>query len=143
MVMFAFLEEFRKKHHTLYDILELIVVVAAAWLLYQGLGAALQTPTPMLSVVSGSMEPNLHVGDLLIMSGADYQIGDIAAYLAASGRTIIHRIIEIRSDGYVFKGDNNPVADPLIVGREQIIGKVRLAVPLLGFPRLALYLFGI
>jgi signal peptidase len=136
------LEKFRKKHHTVYDILELGVVVAVAWLFYQGLGAALQTPQPMLSVVSGSMEPNLHVGDLLIMAKADYQVGDIAAYTRDS-ITIIHRIIEIREDGYVFKGDHNSVADPEVVAPSRVLGKVRLAIPLLGFPRMALRLFGI
>lgn len=140
--MFGHFGEWREKHHTLYDALELVVVVLVAWIAYQGLGVALQTPSPMLSVVSGSMEPNLHVGDLLIMSSADYQIGDIAAYQRGK-MTIIHRIIEINGDGYVFKGDHNSVPDPEVVSSSQIIGKVRMAVPLLGYPRLVLYWIGI
>ena len=143
MVMFAGLEQFRKRHHTLYDVLELVAVVLVAWIFYQGLGVALQTPSPMLSVVSGSMEPNLHVGDLLVMAKADYQVGDIAAYLRPGGILIIHRIIEISPEGYTFKGDHNNAPDPQVVAPQQIIGKVRLAVPMLGFPRLVLHWFGI
>lgn len=139
---FGRLGEWRRKHHTLYDALELVVVVLVAWGFYQGLGYALQTPMPMVSVVSGSMEPNLHVGDLMIVSKADYKVGDIAIYMR-DGMTIIHRIIEIRSEGFVFKGDNNPRPDPEVVPRERVLGKVRLAIPLLGYPRLALYAIGI
>lgn len=143
MVMFAFLEEFRRKHHTLYDALEIIVVIVVAWLFYQGLATVLQTPMPMVSVVSGSMEPNLHVGDLMLISIADYKVGDIAIYLSNS-KTIIHRIIAVQSDGtYIFKGDHNPGPDSAPVPRDRILGRARLALPLLGWPRLALYAIGI
>jgi signal peptidase I len=57
--------------------------------------------------------------------------------------TIVHRIIDKNEEGYVIKGDNNPAPDPGTVKKEQIIGKVLFAVPLLGYPRLALYAIGI
>ena len=34
---------------------------------------------------------------------------------------ITHRLIEICENGYLFKGDNNPVADPYLVSRENIV----------------------
>lgn len=134
--------KFKKKHPKIYDAVELVVVVAIAWTFYQGMGYALQTPMPMVSVVSESMEPVLHVGDLMIISKADYKVGDIAIYMRGS-MTIIHRIIEVRPDGFVFKGDNNSGPDPEIVSPSRVLGKVRLAVPLLGYPRMALRIFGI
>lgn len=125
------------------DILEFVGVVIVAWLLYQGLGYALQTDMPMVSVVSGSMEPTLHVGDLLIISNASYAPGDIAVYMRGNVQ-IVHRIIDVTADGkYIFRGDNNPGPDPAPVARSQLIGKVRFAIPLLGYPRLALYAAGI
>jgi signal peptidase len=133
---------FRKNHPNIYEGLELVVVVIVAWLGYQALGVVLDTPMPMVSVVSGSMEPTMHVGDLAIISNADFQVGDIAIYMRGK-MTIIHRIIEIRPEGYVFKGDNNPSPDPSIVSKELVLGKVRFVVPLLGYPRLALYAIGI
>jgi len=136
------LDNFKRKHSAIYDLTEIVVVVLVAWGVYQGFGFALQTPMPMVSVVSGSMEPTLHVGDLMIISKADYKVGDIAIYLR--GRmTIIHRIIEIRPTGYVFKGDNNAAPDPEVVSPDRVLGRVRLAIPLLGYPRLALYAIGI
>ncbi len=41
-----------------------------AWLIYQGLGLLLQTTTPMVIVVSGSMEPVLYKGDVVVLLGA-------------------------------------------------------------------------
>lgn len=70
-------------------------MIAVAWLFYQGLAVVLGTPMPMVSVVSGSMETNLHVGDLMIISKGEYAVSDIVIYLRG-GMTITHRIIEVR-----------------------------------------------
>ncbi|MEM7813920.1 MAG: signal peptidase I [Candidatus Aenigmatarchaeota archaeon] len=143
MVTVAWLDEFRRNHRMLDTALAILVIVAVAWLFYNGLAIALGTPMPMVSVVSGSMEPNLHVGDLMIISKGHYDVGDIAIYLH-NGVTIIHRIVEVREDGmYIFKGDHNPAPDPEPVPPERILGEARLALPLLGYPRLALYAIGI
>lgn len=150
------------------DVIEIAVAFFAAWLFYQGLAFATGTSMPLVSVVSQSMEPVLHRGDLIfVINPADITVGDIGIYrrtctsrdimnglCAREGSfvDIIHRIIEERDGGYVFKGDNNACYDtvsgscpdePLIVKKEQIQGKVVIAVPLLGYPRLALYAIGI
>jgi signal peptidase I len=127
------------------DVAEIIVAFVVAWVFYQGLAFATGTSMPIVSVVSDSMEPILHRGDLLFVTGADdFQVNDIVIYQRSDVQyTIVHRIIEIQEDGYVIKGDNNPVPDAGIVKQEQIIGKVLFAVPLLGYPRLALYVVGI
>lgn len=42
-----------------------------AWVIYTGLGLILGTVSPMMIVVSSSMEPLYHRGDILILQGAD------------------------------------------------------------------------
>lgn len=124
------------------ELLQIAVVIIAAYAFYQGLALALQTPLPILSVVSNSMEPTLHVGDLIVAGKSDYKEDDIAIYLR-DRITIVHRIIEKKDGGFVFKGDNNPAPDPQVVPEERVVGKVYLAIPLLGYPRLILHWIGI
>ena len=132
------------------DIVDIIAAFLVAWLFYQGLGFATGTSMPIVSVVSESMEPILHKGDLLVVAGTqDPRVGDIVIYqnrclaFPSQDKTIVHRIINETPEGFVIKGDNNVSPDPCIVRKEQIIGKVWVAVPLLGYPRLALYAVGI
>lgn len=127
------------------DIGEIVIAFLVAWVFYQGLAFATGTSMPIVSVVSESMEPILHRGDLLfVLNADDPKVGDIVIYQRSDVKyTIVHRIIEINENGYIIKGDNNPAPDPGIVKKEQIIGKVLFAVPLLGYPRLALYAVGI
>jgi len=126
------------------DIIEIIFAFFLAWLFYQGLAYATGTPMPIVSVVSGSMEPVLHRGDLLFVTAGDYKVGDIVIYNRNDvPYTIVHRIIKETPKGFVIKGDNNPVPDPGFVKKEQILGKVRFAIPLLGYPRLGLMVLGL
>src|SRR3989338_10251927 len=92
------------------DLIELAAAFVAAWVFYQGLAFALDTPMPVVSVVSNSMEPILHRGDLLLVKGYDeYDAGDIAIYQSPAVKfTIVHRIVGEAEGGFVFKGDNNP-----------------------------------
>ena len=91
------------------------------------------------------LAPNgLSRGDLLIVIRPDNpRIGDIMIYnRLGSDFTVVHRLVQINPDNYIVKGDNNRVADPP-VAKEFVVGKVVLAVPLLGYPRLLLHLIGI
>ncbi len=127
------------------DVLEIVFAFIIAWIFYQGLAFATGTSMPIVSVVSESMEPVLHRGDLVfVIKPNDLEVGDIVIYQKQGSQfTIIHRIIEKKEDGYIIKGDNNPSPDAGIVKHQQINGKVLFAVPLLGYPRLALYAVGI
>ena len=127
------------------DIFEIIVAIFIAWIFYQGLAYATGTSMPIVSVVSESMEPVLHRGDLLFVVGPNkIDIGDIVIYNRAEvSYTIVHRIINKTDEGYIIKGDNNPVPDRGFVKGEQIKGEVVFAAPLLGYPRLMLNIFGI
>lgn len=73
-------------------------------------------------VVSESMEPVLDVGDFIIGKVVDednLSVGDIAAY-DVDGNYVVHRIVEKKEAGYIFKGDNNVFADQDIVSPDKI-----------------------
>lgn len=89
-----------------------------------GVGAAV--------VLSGSMEPEFSVGDLLIVAVCDeYRVDDAVVY--QDGRmAITHRIVSITDDEVITRGDaNNTDDDPITP--QQIKGKVVLAIPLVGY----------
>ncbi|MBI4895522.1 MAG: signal peptidase I [Candidatus Aenigmarchaeota archaeon] len=136
----------RKQKTIARELIEIVVVIAVAYIFYFGMGIALGTSTPMFSVVSESMEPTLHIGDMVIVQvEKTYNVGDIVVYMRGN-IPIIHRIIEKNSEGYIIKGDNNktnPIPDPGIVKENQIIGKAIVTFPVLGAPRYFLYKIGI
>ena len=90
------------------------------------------------AIATGSMEPEISVGDMVVV--ADWQreltVGDVIAY-AHDGKTIVHRITEITQQpegtAYITQGDANnaPDADP--VQPSQIEGKVVARIPALGW----------
>lgn len=82
-------------------------------------------------VISGSMQPTVMAGDLLIIHEQDeYQEQDIVTYRSGGG-LITHRIIEMESGQAVMQGDANNVADDP-VSTESIEGKVILQIPMVG-----------
>ncbi|HML05928.1 MAG TPA: signal peptidase I [Methanobacterium sp.] len=92
-------------------------------------------------VVSGSMEPALYRGDIVIVDTNldNIQVGDIIVYNATwYPIPIVHRVISIKHDSngntlYETKGDNNPVADPELITKNQIISKVQYTIPKIGY----------
>ena len=88
-------------------------------------------------VLSGSMEPTLSVGDLLIFTEQEkYMVGDVVVY--QSGRTpVVHRIVAMDAESVVTRGDANNASD-IPFTPDQIKGKVNLVIPLIGHLFLAL-----
>lgn len=92
------------------------------------------------AIVSGSMEPHIEVGDVVIvkkLSSDTLKEGDIIQFID-DGIKINHRIINITDDqsgGRVFwtKGDANREADFDPVYPQQITGKVVFVVPKAGW----------
>lgn len=84
-----------------------------------------------LAVASGSMQPVVNVGDLIIIrEQTQYSVNDIVTY--NSGRSIVtHRIIELSDGEAVVKGDANNVADGSIP-LSSIEGKVVFRIPRVG-----------
>jgi len=75
-------------------------------------------------IKTGSMEPELPVGTIVIVTPhARPGVGDIFAY-ENHGSIVIHRIVDTEDGGYIFQGDANPSPDGTVVGEEQLVGKV-------------------
>lgn len=85
----------------------------------------------MSVVLSGSMEPELSVNDLVIIAEADvYEVGDIVVY-QSENILIIHEIIETDGVTVVTKGTANNIADdPISV--EAVKGKLVGRIPAIG-----------
>ena len=94
-------------------------------------------PIAPVAVATGSMEPAIGVGDVVVVCRTDpdtLQVGDVIRY-RLDGYTVIHRIVE-RQDGadgqaqaFITQGDNNNGPDSEPVSPEQIMGRVILTVP--------------
>lgn len=82
-------------------------------------------------VVSGSMQPVIQVGDLLIIKEQrEYRVDDIITY-RSNNSLITHRVIGIDGSKILTKGDSNNVADEPIQA-SIVEGRVVLRVPRLG-----------
>ena len=87
----------------------------------------------VLIVVTGSMEPEIMAGELIVISESkDYQIGDIVTYREDGEYLITHRITEKQEDYLITKGDNNNLIDNPI-NESQVEGKVIFPSRLCGF----------
>jgi signal peptidase I len=89
-------------------------------------------------VVSPSMEPAIHVADVVVTSpsdGRDLGEGAVINHRVDDGMRL-HRVIEVTADGYRTKGDANAVADSGIVTPSQVSGIGILVVPFVGLPRI-------
>jgi signal peptidase len=95
-----------------------------------------------LTVMSGSMEPALGVGDVVIdsrVSPAEVRVGDIVTFSdpEGTGKLITHRVRRVRiADGtahLVTKGDNGNAVERWDVPAGGSLGRVEYRVPLLGF----------
>ncbi len=85
----------------------------------------------MSVVMSGSMEPELSVNDLVIVrSQESYEKGDIVVYQDGSS-LVIHRIIGFKEDKVITKGDANEVPDKPVLKRD-IKGRYKFRIPILG-----------
>jgi len=111
-----------------------LIAVIAVWSTTGLLGF---TPTV---IASGSMQPTLNVGDIAITVKTPtkaIKIGDIIQFYRASGEPpTIHRVIDKYEGGgltwFITKGDaNNAPDDP--INEHQVIGKVILIIPKLGW----------
>lgn len=85
-----------------------------------------------LAVLTGSMEPAIAAGDLIIIRReTEYKKGDIITFREENSYTT-HRIMEIKQNGVYTKGDANNTPDSKPVRFEQIVGRVILVIPSMG-----------
>lgn len=94
-------------------------------------------------VLSGSMEPNYHVGSLIYVKSVDYRelkAGDPITYMVSQDTVVTHRIVEVVPDNtepntlwYITKGDANATEDGAPVHYRNVIGKAVFSIPYLGY----------
>jgi len=94
-----------------------------------------QLPMPfgigMATVLSGSMEPKLSVGDLIVVKEVeDYKENDIVVYQDGN-MLVVHRIVEINEEMMITKGDANNTND-FPVSVDAIKGIVVFSIPFVG-----------
>lgn len=106
----------------------------------------LGTRTPLFGdielkiVRSGSMEPSIPVGSLIMtVPQESYAVNDVITFGADTQQQIptTHRIVDVvRETGapmFVTQGDANDTVDPKQVAPQEVIGKVVVHVPSLGY----------
>ncbi len=94
----------------------LLTALLVAFTFYQTIGAGLGTETPIVSVVSNSMEPAFERGDIIVVRGAsmeDIDEGDVIVFestyeiINQNRPPLIHRVIEKENGTVATKGDAN------------------------------------
>ena len=76
--------------------LNFALVLSTAFMLWKGLSVATNSPSPIVVVLSGSMEPAFQRGDLLFLwnRGMNTQIGEIVVYnVKDKDIPIVHRVV--------------------------------------------------
>lgn len=120
-----------------YTLLAVLIFLA---LLFIGSMIPIPGNYKMMTVLSGSMEPSIKTGSIVVAKTFNnYKIGDIITFqLSSTSKTpTTHRIVEMEViEGiplYTTKGDTNNAADREFVRKNQIIGRVVLNIPFLGY----------
>ena len=94
----------------------------------------------VMTVISGSMEPAIKMGSVVIVKPADdYKIGDVITFGLYSNTKspITHRINDIKivnsQPVYITKGDVNNAPDVREIQKKDIVGKLLFSVPYVGY----------
>jgi len=124
----------------------IITTVAAVGIIWFAVGLF---PFQPALVGSGSMEPKMYPGDVVIIAKVpadNIQTGDIIQFRVPEEVTIMHRVIEIQETeegGKVFitKGDANDEPDSEPVIPQNVVGKAVLTIPKIGWASVAVKQF--
>jgi hypothetical protein len=78
------------------QVLNFALVLSTAFMLWKGLSVVSDSPSPIVVVLSGSMEPAFERGDLLFLwnRGQNTQVGEIVVYnVKGKDIPIVHRVV--------------------------------------------------
>jgi signal peptidase len=132
------------------------VAFSGSFLVFFILQVSFNTESPIVVVISGSMEPNIHKGDLLFVMGTDAEkiksgtaedkTGDVivfdAYWTGAPQEPIVHRVVgkyKINDTWYFeTKGDANYSPDPEDIREDNVIGVVVGRIPYIGWIKIFL-----
>ena len=131
-------KKIKKLGQGLYWLLFTALIVIAAFVAL----SAIDIPEnyKLLSVQSGSMEPAIPIGSVLLTKPSSaYQVEDVITFrdIENPNYLITHRIVEVENleNGslYVTKGDANEDADSERIEKDLVVGKVIWSLPLIGY----------
>ncbi|GAB7350502.1 hypothetical protein MBLNU459_g1096t1 [Dothideomycetes sp. NU459] len=134
------------------QVLNFALVLSTAFMLWKGLSVATDSSSPIVVVLSGSMEPAFQRGDLLFLwnrnlFGGETQVGEVVVYnVRGKDIPIVHRVVRRFGGGaaplqLLTKGDNNAADDTELYARGQsfldrktdVVGSVVGYVPFVGY----------
>ncbi|KAK6725734.1 hypothetical protein RB195_004198 [Necator americanus] len=146
----AMFDELRRMNfrQLIYQGLNFAMVVSSALMIWKGLMVVTGSESPIVVVLSGSMEPAFFRGDLLLLTNdqADpIRTGDITVF-KIDGRDIpiVHRVIKVhektpQDTKFLTKGDNNQVDDrglyapgQMWLHRSDVVGRTKGILPYVG-----------
>lgn len=136
------------KRQFLYQVLSFGMIVSSALMIWKGLMVVTGSESPIVVVLSGSMEPAFHRGDLLFLTNYQEEpvrVGEITVF-KVEGRDIpiVHRVIKLHEKEnatvkFLTKGDNNSVDDrglyapgQLWLTKKDVVGRARGFLPYIG-----------
>ncbi|KRY40343.1 Signal peptidase complex catalytic subunit SEC11C [Trichinella spiralis] len=135
------------KRQLFYQVLNCMMIVCSALMTWKSLIVLTGSESPVVVVLSGSMEPAFYRGDLLFLTNTDDPIhaGDVTVF-KIEGREIpiVHRVLKVHQDAngevlFLTKGDNNAVDDRGLYApgqfwlkRKDVIGRAKGCVPYVG-----------
>ncbi|XP_022142985.1 signal peptidase complex catalytic subunit sec11-like [Momordica charantia] len=138
-----------KTRQALSQIVTFGLIVTSALMIWKGLMCWASSESPVVVVLSESMEPGFARGDVLFlhMNNDPIRAGEIVVYnIKGRDIPIVHRVIEVherRDTGEVYiltKGDNNHfddiqlyAEDQLWLERQHIMGKAVGFLPYIGW----------
>lgn len=150
MIDLSMFDELKRmnKRQLYYQVLNFVMIVSTALMIWKGLMVATGSESPIVVVLSGSMEPAFHRGDLLVLTHDTedpIRVGDIVVF-KIEGREIpiVHRVLKIheKEDGdikFLTKGDNNSVDDRGLyfpgqywLEKKDVIGRAKGFIPYIG-----------
>ncbi|VBB84409.1 Putative Signal peptidase complex catalytic subunit SEC11C [Podospora comata] len=126
------------------------LILSTAFMMWKGLSVISDSPSPIVVVLSGSMEPAFQRGDLLLLWNrnlfTETSVGEVVVYnVRDKDIPIVHRVISKFGTGptakLLTKGDNNDSDDTKLYApgqnylvREDIIGRSVVGyMPFIGY----------
>merc|ERR1719183_1058064 len=135
------------KRQMVFQGLNLAMIVFSALMIWKGLMVVTKSESPVVVVLSGSMEPAFQRGDILFLNNDDdpIEVGEIVVFkIRDRDIPIVHRVLKVhrKEDGHVSlltKGDNNRVNDrglysdgQLWLERQDVLGRAKGSLPYVG-----------
>src|SRR6201996_565409 len=98
------------------QLLNFAFIMSTAFMMWKGLSVAADSPSPIVVVLSGSMEPAFQRGDLLFLWNRDKtaEVGEIVVYnVKGKDIPIVHRVVRSHAPSIAVEADTRSKHRPL------------------------------